>query len=49
MAGYTGKYYEGVGRRKTSTARVRIYAGQGNFRSMTARWKNTFPARFGCR
>ncbi len=27
----TGKYYEGVGRRKTSTARVRIYAGQGSF------------------
>lgn len=27
----TGKYYEGVGRRKTATARVRIYAGQGSF------------------
>ncbi len=27
----TGKYYEGVGRRKEATARVRIYAGQGNF------------------
>src|SRR5258708_37514291 len=27
----TGKYYEGVGRRKTSSARVRIYAGQGSF------------------
>lgn len=26
-----GKYYEGVGRRKTATARVRIYAGQGGF------------------
>ena len=27
----TGKYYEGVGRRKESTARVRIYAGQGSY------------------
>lgn len=26
-----GKYYEGVGRRKSATARVRIYAGQGSF------------------
>ena len=25
------QYYEGVGRRKTSTARVRIMAGSGNF------------------
>ncbi len=27
----TGKYYEGVGRRKEATARVRIYAGQGAY------------------
>jgi small subunit ribosomal protein S9 len=27
----TGKYYEGVGRRKAATARVRIFAGQGSF------------------
>lgn len=27
----SGKYYEGVGRRKSATARVRIYAGQGSF------------------
>ncbi len=27
----TGKYYEGIGRRKESTARVRIYAGQGAY------------------
>lgn len=27
----TGKYYEGIGRRKSATARVRIYAGQGSF------------------
>jgi small subunit ribosomal protein S9 len=27
----TGKYYEGIGRRKEATARVRIYAGQGSF------------------
>ncbi len=27
----TGKYYEGVGRRKEATARVRIYAGQGSY------------------
>src|SRR5918911_5035957 len=27
----TGRYYEGIGRRKTATARVRIYAGQGSF------------------
>ncbi len=26
-----GKYYEGVGRRKEATARVRIYAGQGAY------------------
>ncbi len=27
----TGKYYEGIGRRKEATARVRIYAGQGSY------------------
>ncbi len=27
----TGKYYEGIGRRKDATARVRIYAGQGAY------------------
>ncbi len=27
----TGKFYEGVGRRKEATARVRIYAGQGSY------------------
>lgn len=27
----TGKYYEGIGRRKEATARVRIYAGQGTY------------------
>ncbi len=27
----TGKYYEGIGRRKDATARVRIYAGQGSY------------------
>jgi small subunit ribosomal protein S9 len=27
----TGKYYEGIGRRKGSTARVRIYSGQGAY------------------
>jgi small subunit ribosomal protein S9 len=27
----TGKYYEGIGRRKSSTARVRISTGQGSF------------------
>jgi small subunit ribosomal protein S9 len=27
----TGKYYEGIGRRKEATARVRIYAGQGAY------------------
>lgn len=27
----TGKYYEGIGRRKQATARVRIYAGQGAY------------------
>ena len=26
-----GKYYEGIGRRKEATARVRIYAGQGSY------------------
>ena len=26
-----GKYYEGIGRRKQATARVRIYAGQGSY------------------
>ncbi len=27
----TGKYYEGVGRRKAAIARVRLYAGGGDF------------------
>jgi small subunit ribosomal protein S9 len=27
----TGKYYEGVGRRKSAIARVRLFAGSGNF------------------
>lgn len=27
----TGKYYEGIGRRKAATARVRIFTGQGSF------------------
>ncbi len=26
-----GQYYEGIGRRKTATARVRLSAGSGNF------------------
>jgi len=25
-----GRYYEGIGRRKTATARVRLYPGEGN-------------------
>lgn len=28
---FTGKYYEGIGRRKSATARVRLYAGPGGF------------------
>ena len=31
MATVTGKYYEGIGRRKAATARVRIYPGTGDF------------------
>jgi small subunit ribosomal protein S9 len=31
MAELTGKFFEGVGRRKTSVARVRLYSGQGTF------------------
>lgn len=27
----TGKYYEGVGRRKSAVARVRLFAGNGEF------------------
>lgn len=27
----TGKFYEGIGRRKEATARVRVYAGQGAY------------------
>ena len=27
----TGKYYEGIGRRKSAVARVRLFAGSGNF------------------
>ncbi len=27
----TGKYYEGIGRRKAAIARVRLFAGSGNF------------------
>lgn len=39
----TGKYYEGVGRRKSSTARVRIYAGQGNFTVNDRPMEEYFP------
>lgn len=39
----TGKYYEGVGRRKTSTARVRIYAGQGTFTVNDRPMEDYFP------
>jgi small subunit ribosomal protein S9 len=28
----TGRYYEGVGRRKSSIARVRLFAGAGDFK-----------------
>ncbi len=28
----TGKYYEGVGRRKSSIARVRLFSGAGDFK-----------------
>ena len=31
MSELTGKYVEGIGRRKTSVARVRLYPGQGNY------------------
>src|SRR5512143_2316569 len=31
MAELTGKYFEGIGRRKTSVARVRLYTGEGGF------------------
>jgi small subunit ribosomal protein S9 len=31
MAVQVGQYYEGIGRRKTSTARVRIMSGTGQF------------------
>src|SRR5919201_1222424 len=27
----SGRYYEGIGRRKEATARVRLFAGQGTF------------------
>ncbi len=27
----TGRYYEGIGRRKSAVARVRLFAGSGNF------------------
>ncbi|MCC7165146.1 MAG: 30S ribosomal protein S9 [Anaerolineae bacterium] len=39
----TGKYYEGVGRRKSSTARVRIYAGQGSFTVNDRPMEEYFP------
>lgn len=28
----TGKYYQGIGRRKSSVARVRLFAGAGDFK-----------------
>lgn len=31
MTTLTGQYFEGVGRRKSAVARVRLYAGSGNF------------------
>lgn len=31
MAELTGTYFEGIGRRKTSIARVRLYPGAGDF------------------
>jgi len=31
MAELQGKYFEGIGRRKTSVARVRLYPGEGDF------------------
>lgn len=37
------QYYEGVGRRKTSSARVRITAGQGNFIINDKSPKEYFP------
>ena len=31
MADIQGRYFEGIGRRKTSVARVRLYPGEGDF------------------
>jgi ribosomal protein S9 len=37
------QYYEGVGRRKESSARVRLVSGSGVFKSMKSRWKISSP------
>ena len=35
----------GTGRRKTATARTRLYAGSGNIEITAAQWNNIFHAR----
>jgi len=42
----TGQYYEGIGRRKASTARVRIMSGSGDFTVNQTPLEEYFP-RFG--
>jgi small subunit ribosomal protein S9 len=39
----TGKFYEGVGRRKSAVARVRLFAGSGNFTVNDKPVKEYFP------
>ncbi len=39
----TGKYYEGIGRRKAAIARVRLFAGGGEFTVNGKAMKEYFP------
>ncbi|MBI5650080.1 MAG: 30S ribosomal protein S9 [Chloroflexi bacterium] len=42
----TGKYYEGVGRRKSAVARVRLFAGSGTFTVNEKPMDKYFPENF---
>ena len=42
----TGKYYEGVGRRKAAVARVRLFAGSGAFTVNEKPMDKYFPENF---
>jgi len=43
VMGLTGRYYEGIGRRKTATARVRLYPGSGEILINDKSLEDYFP------